>query len=54
MTSSMTLPGDKVGQSLKLLYFHEYFGTASIKKAQNIGNIHGNVIGILKFLYYCQ
>ena len=51
MTSSMTSPGHKVCQILKLIYLRQYLGYVQRRsKAQNIGN--GYLSGIFNFRYH--
>ena len=52
MTASMTSPGHKVGQILKLTYLRQYkFELERRSKAQNVGNAHGYLSGIFNFRY---
>ena len=50
MTSSMTSPGHKVGQILKVIYLRQ-FELERRSKAQNVENAHGCVSGLLNFRY---
>ena len=48
MMSSMTSPGHKVGQILKLIYIYtSIFELQRRFKAQNIGNVNGYLFGYI-------
>ena len=50
MTSSMTSPGHKVCQILKVIYLRQ-FELERRSKAQNVENAHGYVSGLFNFRY---
>ena len=51
MTSSMTSPGHKVGQILKVIYLRQFFELERRSRAQNVGNAHGYLSGLFNFRY---
>ena len=49
MTSLMTSPGHKIGQSLKLIYLRQYLSDSVDQELKMSENAHGYLSGIFNF-----